>query len=792
MKPAADRRRRIGRRPAGRRRGRYRVGSSSLEATGRARPAPGVPWDRPLLALSWAGAVVPWVLYAVGGHAAGDSRRNIIVSIVAFAVPLLVRLGLVITTLPVRRRSNVVLWLSCGAWSAAALWLYVADESDLSSFPHPPELLFLASYIGFATHLILDARSRHTDSASSWLESIVLCGGAASVAAAIFLQPLANSSGRSGLALFTALLYPCLDLALLLVVVVQLTLRNRVADRYALAVTTGWGLFLVADSGFLINVSGTSVFQAPAFGAGLWFVAMVLMTVNAGRPADRVRAGRRRFGAIPMLIAAGAAIAVLVVRPLERSGPYIVPIAVLTLVAAAGRMTLALREANGAAEAFALSRTDDLTLLPNRRAVLSRVDGALGTGEPLALMLFDLDGFKEINDTLGHSAGDTVLQIAANRVREGLPQETLVARLGGDEFAAVFSTTDPAVLMRHARELLATLADSMTVDGMTLSVSASIGVTVSDPSDVSSTDLLRRADVAMYQAKQDRAGVLIYDPTRDDFSRQKLQLAEDLRRGIGQGQLRVYYQPQVDAQTRQLHGVEALIRWLHPQLGLLSPAEFLPVARRAGLMLPVSELVLAVAVADMQQWHSRGLDLRVSINVAPAELLSRTFLPQLFKACEQGLVPPDRLVVEVTEDSFLAEPGRARDILAEIREHRVEIAIDDYGTGFSSLSYLRDLPVNELKIDRSFVKAMQRDPRSHTIVYSTVQMATALGLRTVAEGVEDEATMQELAAVGVDLLQGYAAARPMPAAELVDWLLRWQDLPATREAVRSAAERVAR
>ncbi|UQX88346.1 bifunctional diguanylate cyclase/phosphodiesterase [Jatrophihabitans telluris] len=749
------------------------MSSASLPTLPRRRPL-----DLALTVTLWLAANSALSLYL---FARGDDRVQMIWALLLFFPLLLVRISRITVRLRIRRRANLVLIAAVGAWGSAGLWLYLADDVSLAAFPHPPELLFLFSYVGFAAHLLLDARSRHLGSWASWLESVVLCGGAACLAGALFLEPLARASGATGLALFTALLYPCLDISMLVVILIQVIVRARALNRSTVALLAGWLLFVAADSGFLVNVSNVTFLQQPAVGASLWFGGLLLMTANAARPVDVLPAGRRKHGAVPMLLAAASAIAVLIVRPLDHSSPYLVPIAVATLIAAAGRMTLALREANGAAEALALSRTDDLTLLPNRRAVLARIDHALGLSQPLALILFDLDGFKEINDTLGHGAGDTVLQIAANRVRESLPAESLVARLGGDEFAVVHDGDDEATLLAHARTVLASVSEPMTVEGMTLSVSASIGVSVASRKDVSSTDLLRRADVAMYQAKHDRSGVLIYDPDRDDFSRHKLQLAEDLRRGLAQGQLRVYYQPQVDAATRRLHGVEALIRWQHPHLGLLTPPQFLPVARRAGLMMAVSELVLAVAVADINRWTSRGAladDLRVSINCAPAELLSRTFLPVLFKACEQAAVPPDRLVVEVTEDSFLSEPGRARDILAEIRRHGVEISIDDYGTGFSSLSYLRDLPVNELKIDRSFIKALRQDPRSRTIVSSTVQMAGALGMRTVAEGVEDDETMHELTELGIDLLQGYGIGRPMPAEQLEGWLAGWYALSA--------------
>ena len=292
-------------------------------------------------------------------------------------------------------------------------------------------------------------------------------------------------------------------------------------------------------------------------------------------------------------------------------------------------------------------------------------------------------------------------------------------------------------------------------------------------SDHSSGELLRRADIAMYQAKLGLEGAVLYDSHHDDFSRPRLQLAEELRRGIPSGQLVLWYQPQIDSSTMQVCGLEALIRWNHPTHGMLSPAEFLPVARRAGLMLMLSDEVARHAVAAAKRLNSHGLHQRIAINCAPPELLSGFFIPRLYNALDSADVPASSLIVEITEDSLLADPVRARTILQEMREHGLQISIDDYGTGFSSLSYLRDLPVEELKIDRSFIATTLTDQRSRTIVESTLQMAHGLGLRIVAEGVEDSPTASELVAMGVDVLQGYHIARPMPLGDVQAGSSEW-------------------
>jgi len=349
----------------------------------------------------------------------------------------------------------------------------------------------------------------------------------------------------------------------------------------------------------------------------------------------------------------------------------------------------------------------------------------------------------------------------------------MIARLGGDEFAVVTANTDEIELLECAQVILDALSEPLIVDGIEIAPSASIGIAVHTEADTNGSELLRRADVAMYQAKVTQMGAMLYDPHRDDFSRLRLQQAEELRKGIADGQLILWYQPQIDAATRRVCGLEALIRWQHPTQGLLSPAAVLPAARRGGFMLMLSDEIARQAVADVKRLRAHGLDQRVAINCAPAELLSGVFLPRLYDVLDESGVPGDSLVVEVTEDSFLADPERAREVLYEMREHDLQIAIDDYGTGFSSLSYLRDLPVQELKIDKSFIATMGADPRGRMIVLSTLQMARGLGLRTVAEGVEDAATAIDLIEMGVDVLQGYHMARPMPVADVESWIREW-------------------
>ncbi|MFI5427037.1 putative bifunctional diguanylate cyclase/phosphodiesterase [Aeromicrobium sp. UC242_57] len=381
--------------------------------------------------------------------------------------------------------------------------------------------------------------------------------------------------------------------------------------------------------------------------------------------------------------------------------------------------------------------------------------------KPLSLMLLDLDGFKEINDSLGHRAGDTVLMLVAVRMREAVDPHVRVARLGGDEFAIILDTTDEIELMETAHSVLRELAKPIIVDEIEICPSGSIGVTIALSSDEDSSDILRRADVAMYQAKNSGLGAALYDAELDQFSRSRLQLAEELRRGISDGQIEVWYQPQLDAATMEVSGLEALVRWRHPTQGLISPVSFLPAARRAGLMgqlLPTSWRLRPSATSTHD---SRRVSTCGSRSTAPARAAGPSFLPQLYATIAAADIPVDRLVLEVTEDSFLADPQHTREVLLEPRSNGVQVSIDDYGTGFSSLTYLRNLPV-QAKIDRTLIANVATDDRSRMIVASTIQLAHALDMRIVAEGVENAADLAALVAMGIDMVQGYHLARPMP------------------------------
>jgi diguanylate cyclase (GGDEF)-like protein len=735
---------------------------------------------RPLLAaterivapLPWAVMLVALVVNQIAIWLDHGSPAILLTALALFFPLLALRLVIVAVLRPQRRLTLLLLTAAIATWALGSMWVNAGGEGQ-TEFPAPGEWLFMLSYLGMVAYVLRDVDRRPSSQTQRWLDIVIICGGTACLAFLLLVTPVRAASHLEGIPLLLALIYPLADIILALLVLAQSLLRTRIERRKSWMVGAGFVLLAAADSGFTLQDSASS-YDFGNSSYALWGVGFALLVAAACRPEQTVIRAVPKSSGTPFLVGAGiVALTVLSIRPDDTLAYYMLPPAVLTMAAVAGRMTLALRDANRANEAFALSQTDDLTKLPNRRAVRAWLANGIADRRPLALMLLDLDGFKEINDSLGHRAGDTVLKLVAVRMREAVEPHVRVARLGGDEFAIILDTADEIELMEIAHGVLRELAKPIVVEGIEISPSGSIGVTVALTADMDGSELLRRADVAMYQAKNSGLGAALYDAQLDEFSRSRLQLAEELRRGIADGQIEVWYQPQLDATTMQVCGLEALVRWRHPTQGVISPVSFLPAARRAGLMGQLSDLVARRAVEDLHRRREAGIDLRVAINCAPPELLGPTFLPQLFEAILEWDIPADCLVLEVTEESFLADPVHTRDLMVDLRQHGVQVSIDDYGTGFSSLTYLRNLPVQELKIDRALIGNVAIDDRSRMIVASTIQLAHALGMRIVAEGVENAADLASLVAMGIDSVQGYHLGRPMPSGQVDRWVREW-------------------
>jgi diguanylate cyclase (GGDEF)-like protein len=426
---------------------------------------------------------------------------------------------------------------------------------------------------------------------------------------------------------------------------------------------------------------------------------------------------------------------------------------------------------------------DGLTGLPNRRHLeellaesgLHDSDDGDQHDDENCLVLLNLDRFKEINDTLGHPAGDALLAMVATRLGRSVPDSSVLARVGGDEFAVLLRSTDAqaagsvVALLRHALSL------PFELDGLSVTVGASFGLTAATPG-TAAIDVLRQADIAMTAAKERRTGLETYRAELDAGSRDRLTLLTDLRRAIYDGSITVFVQPKISLGDGQVTGVEVLARWRHPERGLIAPDDFIPVAEHSGLITPLTMSVLRQSLQACQSWRQAGWPLNIAVNISPRSLLELEFVDEVARALAAVEVPASAVTFEITESSLMAEPERAISALQRLRDLGVRLSIDDLGTGYSSLAYLQRLPVDEIKIDRSFLQRADIDARddSVAIIGAMVDLGHRLGREVVAEGVEDEAAWRTLQELGCDTAQGYWMARPMPVPELLGWLDGWR------------------
>jgi diguanylate cyclase (GGDEF)-like protein len=417
---------------------------------------------------------------------------------------------------------------------------------------------------------------------------------------------------------------------------------------------------------------------------------------------------------------------------------------------------------------------DALTGLPNRTLFHERLHDAILAGQrnsmSVALLLMDADRFKEVNDTFGHQYGDLLLQQLGSRLQHTLRESDTIARLGGDEFAILLPDTDRGGATEVAQAIVQALDAPFGVEQHRLSVGASIGITLFPEHGADARVLLQRADVAMYHAKRTNSGFAVYAEEQDEYSPDRLILINDLRQAIKEDHLVLHYQPKLCLKTQRINGVEALVRWQHPVRGLIPPDQFIPLAEHTGLIGPLTSWVLNGALKQCRHWLASGLQLNVAVNLSARNLHDPHLVESIKTLLATWDVPADLLEVELTESALMTDPTRGADVLARLHDMGVRIAIDDFGTGYSSLAYLQRLPVDEIKIDRSFVHDMAAQEDDAFIVRSVSDLGHSLGLDIVAEGVEDQRSLHLLTAMGCDLAQGYHLSRPLPAGELASWM----------------------
>ena len=417
---------------------------------------------------------------------------------------------------------------------------------------------------------------------------------------------------------------------------------------------------------------------------------------------------------------------------------------------------------------------DSLTGLPNRTLFHDRVARALveaqrGGGD-LAVLMMDLDRFKEVNDTLGHASGDRLLQEVARRLLDALRAGDSIARLGGDEFGILLPGALPTAAIEVVERIRHAVNRPIMLDGLPVTVDASVGIAFhpADGDDVNV--LLQRADVAMYVAKETHSGYAIYSCDDDRHEPTRLSLVGELRRAIDERELTLHYQPKVALRSGRVTGVEALVRWRHPERGLIMPDEFIPVAQKTGLIKPLTHYVIDEALRQCSAWGRRGHAVRVAVNISPRSLIDIEFPGDVELLLGKWGVANDLLELEITEDAIVADPQRVRAVLEQLNGMGIRLAVDDFGTGYSSLAYLTRLPIDEIKIDRSFITSMSSSKDDAIIVRSTIELGRNLGLKVVAEGVEDARTWTRLRDLGCDIAQGYHVSRPVPPDELTAWL----------------------
>jgi diguanylate cyclase (GGDEF)-like protein len=425
---------------------------------------------------------------------------------------------------------------------------------------------------------------------------------------------------------------------------------------------------------------------------------------------------------------------------------------------------------------------DALTGLPNRARALQELEAVIEVardrGGHCAVLMLDLDRFKEINDTLGHGFGDQVLVEVSKRLAAAARPGDLVARLGGDEFLVLLRDVGTADARTRAQELATLLREPLRLPSTQISLEVSVGVAIFPDHAVEAQALLRRVDIAMYEAKQQHAGVALYVSGRDELHLRQVTLMADLRRSVDRGELHVVFQPKVELSTRAVRHAEALLRWTHPELGPIRPDEFIPLAERSGYVRELSRYVLDHAIGQCRRWRDAALDLGIAVNLSAVDLMD-VDLPDYVYAClRRHGVEPERLILEVTESALMRDVNYAIRVLQRLRSGGIRIAIDDFGTGHSSLAQLRKLPVDELKIDKSFVMQLAQQAGDAAIVRATIDLGHHMGLRVIAEGVEDARSLALLNDFRCDMVQGYLFSAPLESGPFADWCRHYADEPA--------------
>ena len=661
--------------------------------------------------------------------------------------------------------------------------VYTYHDANLKPIPSPApsDAFFLSCNVAFIVGFALLTQSSFGRvHASVRLDGAIAGLAIAAVAGVVWFEPVLHLSGRPFQAAVD-LAYPVCALVLIVLLVAGLAPHHYRPNWTTVLLMTGvaWS---VAGSVIFLNESATGTYVAGTLLGETWLMSFFFIGLAASVGDRRRSRGARAsvsstagIAVVPVVFGV-LSLGVLATSIYWHDSSVVVILAIAALGLVICRMAMSLREVRQSTANYQDARTDYLTGLPNRRAFLERLEStffsAPGTAGHTGVLLVDLDGFKEVNDALGHTAGDELLCVVAKRFEHRLGGRGVLARIGGDEYACACPVNGEGDLVAIARELAQTLSDPCVLDGMSVRVGASIGVALSRPGARPNGELLRCADVAMYDAKRTQSGVVAYRSEVDPHSRERLALIDALRDAVRSRAFVLYYQPTVDMHADTISGVEALVRWQHPTLGLLFPDSFIPLAEQNGLMPQLTRAVLDLAVGEAARLDRAGHRLRMSVNISRYDLVDEDLAAYVDTVLALHGFPPDRLTLEVTESALGGDPERAERCVLQLRARGLRVSIDDFGVGYSSMSQLLGLAVDELKIDKSFVLGLTSDPRAEAIVRSTIELARALSLTLVAEGIETEEVLRSLQSLGADIGQGYLIARPLTSEQLDEYLAK--------------------
>jgi len=681
----------------------------------------------------------------------------------------------------VRRPGRLAaVFLGCSLLSWAIGDIVLTVQSIGGATPPSPSLADVF-YIGFyplayvAVVLFMRVQARRM-TVTNWLDGAIAGLGASAVCAAFIFRGSLPSGSAGALNTIANLALPIGDALLLGFLVGGFAVLAGRSKAPWILLAVGMALNVFGDSSNLLSGSFGATSLGILLNAIAWPTAIVLMSTAVwlrSRPPNPL-AIEKPTGFLLPTMAAAAALIILFIGTLYPIGRFALALAGMTLFIVCARLVLSVRSLETLSrERHRQAVTDELTGLWNRRHLFNVLDsffseyGQPGSEESLAFLFVDLDRFKEINDSFGHPAGDELLRQLGGRLEGSLRDGDLLVRLGGDEFAVVLSGGDAEYAASVAERLTQSLLEPFALNSVNASIGASIGIALAPTDATDSARLVWCADVAMYRAK---LGGVPYAPFVHNLDEEhnQMRLMEELHTAIDDNQLVLHYQPQLDLRTREVMAVEALVRWVHPRLGLVLPDQFLPLAQEAGLMQRITAWVLATAVSQCATWRAAGQLSAVAVNVSPSNLLEPGFVDTVREVLESHDLPAEGLVLEITETSVIAEFEIARRVIEELRDLGIVVSIDDFGAGVTSLAYLSDLAVRELKLDRSFIIRMTEGTglRDLELVRSTIELGHSMGLRIVAEGIEDPETLEMLAEFGCDIAQGYCISRPKPADEL--------------------------